>query len=55
MIVPIQLDESTGDYFIEFPPDMIAQLGWQENDTLIWTENSDGTFTLKKKPDEDQL
>lgn len=49
MIVPIQLDESTGDYFIEFPPALLAKLGWRENDTLIWTDQGDGTFSIKKR------
>lgn len=49
MIVPIQLDESTGDYFIEFPPSMIEKLGWRENDVIVWTDQGDGTFSLKKR------
>lgn len=54
MILPIQLDESTGDYFIEFPPSLIEKLGWQENDTLIWQDQGDGSFSLKRKePDAD--
>lgn len=52
MIVPIQLDESTGEYFIEFPPSMIAQLGWQENDTLVWEDAGDGSFVIKRKDHE---
>lgn len=53
MILPVQYDESTGDYFIEFPPSVIEKLGWQENDTLLWEENQDGSFTLKRKTTED--
>ncbi len=53
MIVPIQYDEATGDYFIEFPPSMIAQLGWQENDTLLWEEAGDGTYVIKRKDTQD--
>ena len=48
MIVPIEYDESTGDYYIEFPPSMIEQLGWKPNDTLSWEESDNGTFILKK-------
>lgn len=49
MIVPIQVDEATGDYFIEFPPALLARLGWKENDVLVWHENDDKTYTLKRK------
>lgn len=55
MIVPVQYDESTDEYFIEFPPSLIEKLGWKTHDVLNWVDNQDGTFTLKKATDENQL
>lgn len=37
--------------YIELPPEMLAELGWSDNETIIWTENSDGSYTLVKKKD----
>lgn len=28
-----------------------AELGWQEGDTVEWTDNKDGTWTLSKQKD----
>lgn len=41
-----------GDQFIEFPQELLADVGWKEGDVLEWTPNDDGSWTLKKKLDE---
>lgn len=46
--VEIQEDQE-GNQFIEFPPQMLEQLGWKEGDTITWTDNGDGSWTLSKK------
>lgn len=48
-IVPVEVDSITGEYFITFPEEIIQSLKWQEGDTLIWVNNEDGTFTIKKQ------
>ena len=45
----VQEDPETGDCILEFPPEMLEQAGWQEGDTLIWTDRGDGSFELSKK------
>ena len=47
--VEIQEDPDTGDCILELPPEMLAQVGWKEGDTLTWTDQGDGSWSLSKK------
>jgi hypothetical protein len=47
----VKYDSQTEDYYLEFPPEMLAQLGWDSGDSLIWKDNKDGSFSLSKKVD----
>jgi len=42
-------DPETGDLILTFPPDFLAETGWQTGDVLDWQDNKDGSFTLVKK------
>ena len=33
---------------LTLPDELLAQLGWGENDTLEWTEEADGSIILTK-------
>lgn len=44
-----ETDPETGDLIITFPPDLLEQAGWKENDTLIWNMKDDGSVHLTKK------
>jgi uncharacterized membrane protein (UPF0127 family) len=44
-------DEQTDEYLIEFSEDELKQIGWQLGDVLEWSDNKDGSWTLKKKED----
>lgn len=46
--VTVQENEQ-GEQFIEFPDEIIKEIGWKEGDTIEWNDNHDGSFTLKKK------
>lgn len=46
--LPVEMDGPSGEYFITFPDDLLKRAGWEEGDTLNWTNNGDGTFTLTK-------
>lgn len=48
-IVEVQENGKTKELFIEFPPDALNQVGWDEGDTLIW-EEIDGGYKITKKP-----
>ena len=41
--------ENLDEMILQFPPDLMKETGWVEGDTLIWEENKNGTFTIKKK------
>ena len=51
-VVEVQQDGKTKELFIEFPPDAINQVGWDEGDTLIWEELDNGSFSIRKKEKE---
>ena len=46
-ITKIDYDE-WGNTVLILPLKMIEQLGWNENDSVSWTDNGDGSFTVKK-------
>ena len=47
--VTLEEDHETGDLILPFPPDMLAQVGWDFGDTLIWDTQKDGSIILYKK------
>jgi len=49
-IIEIQEDQD-GELFIEFPEEIIEELGWQEGDILSWNLKGEG-IVLSKLNDE---
>lgn len=45
--IPVEVDEH-GEYYITFPDDLMDDLGWQEGDTLEWSEDIDASIILRK-------
>lgn len=45
----VKYDSKTGEHYLQFTPDMLAQVGWDFGDTLQWSPNEDGSWFLKKK------
>jgi hypothetical protein len=52
-IITVQENGKTKELFIEFPPDALNQVGWDEGDTLIWEELPDGSWSITKKEELD--
>ena len=50
-IVTIEEDHKTGELLIQLPDDLVDRKGWSEGDTIKWTSNEDGSWTLTKKDD----
>jgi hypothetical protein len=48
-IVTIEEDPDTKELVIPFSPDMLAQVGWDFGDIILWKDNQNGSFTLTKK------
>ena len=47
--VEVQLDEYTGDYFIELPPDILVAANLEVGDTILWEKINDESWTIRKK------
>jgi len=45
----VEEDLETGEAILQFPPEMLEQVGWKEGDTLEWTDRGDGSWSLEKK------
>ena len=45
----VQEDSDNGELFLEFPDDMLEMMNWEEGDTIVWTDNENGSFTLSIK------
>ena len=45
----IEEDPETGEHILTFPAGLIEKLGWAVGETLIWSDNFDGTWMLSKK------
>jgi hypothetical protein len=46
--VTLEEDEN-GDLLMPIPTELLAQMGWDEGDTLIWEDAFDGSYSLRKK------
>ena len=41
-------EREDGELYLEFPEDIMEELGWNEGDTLEWKDNGDGSWTIMK-------
>ena len=48
--VEVQEDKN-GDLFIEFPPELLNQVGWHEDTLIEWLIGDDGSVTIKEVKD----
>jgi len=44
----VQEDPESGELFLQFSEEILANLNWKEGDTLEWHDNGDGSWTLNK-------
>ncbi len=49
-ILPVEVDEISGDYFLTLPDEVMSTLGWDIGDELEFSDNGDGSFFIKKAP-----
>lgn len=50
--ITVEEDPETGELFLPLPADLLEANGWVDGDTLEWTDNNDGTWTITKvEPD----
>jgi hypothetical protein len=53
MTLEVKEDPKTGDYYLAFPQDLLDRLGWQEGDTIVWTQLDDQSWSLNKSGQQD--
>jgi hypothetical protein len=49
MIVRLEQD-ANGDLILPLSDELLQSVGWQIGDTVVWTDNKDGSWTMSKKP-----
>jgi hypothetical protein len=45
--------EHPGEMLLDLGDELCEQMGWKPGDTIVWKDNGDGTFTLKKADSRD--
>ena len=50
--ITLEEDPETGDLILPFTDEILQEAGWQEGDTLEWTDLKNGSWSLAKKQDE---
>ena len=47
----VKEDSVSGDLYLEFTDELMAEVGWNIGDEITWTEREDGSWILRKKDD----
>lgn len=43
-----KVEDYIGELFFKIPDELIEELGWEIDDKVVWIDNNDGTFNLRK-------
>ncbi len=46
--LPVEIDGISGEYYIQFPDDLMEAANINENDLVEWIDRKDGSFELRK-------
>jgi bifunctional DNA-binding transcriptional regulator/antitoxin component of YhaV-PrlF toxin-antitoxin module len=46
--LPIEVDGISGEYYIQFPDDLMEAASIKEDDFVEWIDRKDGSFELRK-------
>jgi hypothetical protein len=46
--IKVEEDPETGDLILPFTDEILEVMGWKEGDTVKWSNNKDGSWTLRK-------
>lgn len=47
-VLPVELDGPNGEYFVQFPDDLLEATNLKEGDQVEWIDSGDGSFELRK-------
>jgi len=42
-------EDSNGELILEFPDELMDNVGWQGGDTLLWQQQENGDWLISKK------
>jgi hypothetical protein len=48
-----EADDGSGDLVLPLTDEIMTDAGWKTGDTLIWTDLKNGSWSLKKKEDDE--
>lgn len=46
------IEDENGELVLEFPEDLLKTMNWSEGTVLEWTDNNDGSWSIKEKNNE---
>jgi hypothetical protein len=46
--LPVEVDGPSGEYFVNFPDDLLEAADLKEGDQVYWVDNGDGTWMIRK-------
>ena len=46
------IEDEDGELVLEFPEDLLKEMNWSEGTVLEWTDNKDGSWSIKEKNNE---
>ncbi len=49
-VIPVEVDGPSGEYFVQFPNDLLEAANLKAGDTVEWIDQGDGSYILKKTP-----
>ena len=52
-VVTVQENGKDKELYVELPPEMLNQVGWDDGDTLLWEEITPGAWQITKKEDDE--
>jgi hypothetical protein len=52
-VVTVQENGKDKELYIELPPELLNQVGWDDGDTLLWEEITPGAWQITKKEDDE--
>jgi hypothetical protein len=52
-VVTVQENGKDKELYVELPPEMLNQVGWDDGDTLLWEEITPGAWQITKKEEDE--
>jgi predicted nuclease of restriction endonuclease-like RecB superfamily len=46
--LPVEIDGISGEYYVQFPDDLMEAADIKENDMVEWVDRGDGSYLLRK-------